>query len=104
MLSRFDFNITNNNYEDLQTGYKPETTTCNMKWSVNMIGLNILELILKQLSITNPIGQYLTPQVNNSPSRSLTIPQYMLFQVYPWKLVLMYGFIVETTLLVCMII
>ena len=31
--SRFDFTITKDDFEDLQAGYQPKTTICNMEWS-----------------------------------------------------------------------
>ena len=56
-LSRFDFNITDADFEDLQAGYQPKTIICNMEWSVKVIGENIEELILKQQSISSLIDR-----------------------------------------------
>ena len=33
---RFDFHITNNDFEDLQAGYQSKTTICNTVWSIKV--------------------------------------------------------------------
>ena len=52
--SRFDFNITDDNFEDLQAGYQPKTTICNTEWSAKVL---IFKNPFQSKSITNSSGQ-----------------------------------------------
>ena len=44
-LSKFNFNIIDNAFEGVQTGYQPKTTISFTDWSVKVIGATIQEPI-----------------------------------------------------------
>ena len=39
--SRFDFNITDDDFEDLQAGYQTKTTIHNIEWSVKVLTVGL---------------------------------------------------------------